>query len=434
MMRKVTLAGWGVCGLMALVAACGSADGGKAVCAPEDGGEAATAGTSGSQNMGGKGNEAGESGDVGGAGGEGGAGGDGTVPEGAVPALPSGFDPSNLPKDLDLAVEEDLIIDGETCASHAVIDTDKGEIRCYSPGLEQRHPTFAFKVVKQSDGSELAVFAGKNIVTAPTVQITVEGQRPLVLLAPGDITLRGSLYAIPDDIYFSKANAGGFSAPDAMQAKGLGPGGGGSTSTQAGGGAYCGKGGKGGSATGSLGGVAYGSPELVPLLGGSSGGAAATDAGAGGGAVQVVAGNVLTIAATGVIHVGGGNGMWGSSGAGSGGAILLEAPEISVLGTLAANGGGGGEGTANGDDGFRGSPDDVAAPGGNTGTASTDDDGGNGSAAAVIDGSPGGKTNGGGGGGAGRIRLNSTTGEAVVTGTFSPSLETECVSQGVLAG
>lgn len=434
-MRNTALVGWGVCGIAALMAAaCGSADGGKAECAPADGGEASSAGKSGGDNNGGSGNAAGALGEAGGAAGAAGAGGAGTLPEGAVPALPSGFEPSNLPADLDLEVEEDLIIDGETCASHAVIDTDKGEIRCYSPGLEQRHPTFVFKVVQQSDGSELAVFAGKNIIAAPTVQITVEGQRPLVLLAPGDISLRGSLYAIPDDIYFSKANSGGFSAPDAMQSKGLGPGGGGSTSTQAGGGAYCGKGGKGGSATGSLGGVAYGSPELVPLLGGSSGGAAGTDAGAGGGAVQVVAGGVLTIAATGVIHVGGGNGMWGSSGAGSGGAILLEAPDISVLGTLAANGGGGGEGTANGDDGFRGSPDDVAAPGGHTGTETTDDDGGNGSAAAAIDGSPGGKTNGGGGGGAGRIRLNSTTGEAVVTGTVSPALETECVSQGQLSG
>lgn len=434
MKKTIVVAAWGACGVALLLAACGSADGGKAVCEPDgNAGEPSQAGTSGSGNHSAAG-VGGEGVQTNGMAGAGGAGGGGALAEGPVPVLPSGFEPSNLPKDLDLKVEDDLIINGETCASHAVFDTDKGEIRCYSPGLEQRHPTFSFQIVEQSDGSELAVFAGKNIIAESTVQITVEGQRPLVLVAPGNISLRGSLYAVPDDIYFSKGNAGGFSGPGASLTKGLGPGAGNATSSHAGGGSYCGLGGKGGAADGSLGGKAYGTKDLIPLLGGSSGGNGGTEAGAGGGAVQVVAGGDLTITATGVINVGGGGGGWNSSGAGSGGAILLEGTRVTVLGTLAANGGGGGEGGTFGDDGFRASPDDVAAPGGYTGTEAKDDDGGNGSAAAELNGLPGAALNGGGGGGAGRIRINSASGSAVVTGTFSPALETECTTQGKLGG
>jgi hypothetical protein len=267
------------------------------------------------------------------AGGSGGEAGSNTAP---VNAAEVGFVPSNLPADLEIEVEADLIFDGETCASRAEIDTDLGEIRCYSPGLESRFPYFAFAVVEQSDGSEVAVFAGKNIIADAQVRIEVVGQRPLVLLAPGNITLRGPTQAVADSIYETEANAGGFSSPTAASSKGLGPGGGGpgGAAAGAGGGGYCGLGGIGGGvpagATGAAG-KAYGTPELVPLYGGSSGGSGTTqDSGAGGGAIQVVAGGKLTIAATASLHVGGAAGNWGASGAGSGGAILLEASEVSV--------------------------------------------------------------------------------------------------------
>jgi hypothetical protein len=113
---------------------------------------------------------------------------------------------------------------------------------------------------------------------------------------------------------------------------------------------------------------------------------------------------------------------------------LLEASELHIAGTLAANGGGGGEGSVNGDDGLYASPDAVPAPGGVTGTPTTDDDGGSGSAADAIDGSSGGTVRGGGGGGAGRIRLNSNSGEAEISGVLSPDATTECVTQGTLGG
>jgi hypothetical protein len=167
-----------------------------------------------------------------------------------VNAAAVGFKPSNLPEDLELAVEQDMIFNGVTCASRAEIDTDKGEIRCYSPGEVSRAPYFAFAVVEQSDGTEVAVFAGRNIIADAQVRIEVVGQRPLVLLAPGNIDLRGPIQAIHDPIYETEANGGGFSSPTAASIKGLGPGGGGpgSTTSGAGGGSYCGLGGLGGGA------------------------------------------------------------------------------------------------------------------------------------------------------------------------------------------
>lgn len=391
-----------------------------------DGGRTAEGGAAGDGGRAAEGGETGEAGD-------GGAGG-GTA---SVNAAAVGFVPSNLPEDLDTQVEEDMIINGETCASRAEIDTDKGEIRCYSPGLVGRRPYFAFSVVEQSDGSEVAVFAGKNIVADAQVRIEVIGQRPLVLLSPGNVDLRGPIQAIHDSIYEAEGNAGGFSSPIAAATKGNGPGGGGpgGTGSGAGGGSYCGKGGLGGGTpAGAVGasGVVYGTPEVVPLYGGSSGGSGITkDAGAGGGAIQVVAGGTLTVSATGSIHVGGAGGNWGASGAGSGGSILLEGNEVNVAGFLAANGGGGGGQGASGAVGANASPDQNLAPGGPGTTTGTDTGkGGDGSALDNADGGPGGTTGGGGGGGAGRIRINSASGSADISGTLSPSFATDCATEG----
>ena len=118
---------------------------------------------------------------------------------------------------------------------------------------------------------------------------------------------------------------------------------------------------------------------------------------------------------------------------------MLEAPVVTVGGTLAANGGGGGGNAISLDaSGSCGTPDSIAAPGG---ISTASNPGGNGSAGTLIDGSAGkytgyvnplGDYGGGGGGGAGRIRINTTTGQATVTGTLSPAQTTTCVSQGRL--
>jgi len=412
-----------------MVAACGSSDSGDTgKCTPENAAGSPGEPQPGPGDGGNGGQGASGNSDDGGAGS--GTGGDGNQPTGSVPATPASFTPSNLPDDFELEVDGDFIINGETCGEDVELDTDTGEISCSSNGT----PVYAFQIVEQADGSEVGVFAGKNILIAPNVTVTVVGQRPLVLLAPGNVQLNGTINAIADSIRNDRGTAGGFSGPQGEQVKGQGPGGGSGTSTEAGGGAFCGKGGKGGGDMGAAGGVAYGNAELAPLIGGSSGGNGALGGvgGAGGGAVQVIAGGKLTLAATGIIHVGGAGGGWNGGGGGSGGAILLEADELIVAGTLAANGGGGGEGDAvAGARGLNASPDAVPAPSGH-GSTETDDDGGDGSAADVVDGSPGGALSGGGGGGAGRIRLNSKSGEAQVTGVLSPAADSACVSEGTL--
>jgi hypothetical protein len=414
--------------------ACGSSD--SADPSPAGGSSGADGGGAGGEESVTPGSEGGggASAGAGGSGGDGGQGGGGGAA--SVNAATVGFKPSNLPEDLELAVEQDMLFNGETCASRAEIDTDNGEIRCYSPGAVSRAPYFAFAVVEQSDGTEVAVFAGRNIIADAQVRIEVVGQRPLVLLAPGDIDLRGPIQAIHNPIYEAEANSGGFSSPTAARSKGLGPGGGGpgSATSGAGGGSYCGLGGLGGgAAAGAVGasGAVYGSPELVPLYGGSSGGTGSTsDSGAGGGAIQVVAGGTLTISVTGSLHVGGAAGNWGASGAGSGGSILLEGTEVVVAGILAANGGGGGGEGAGGDQGSNASPDENYAPGGDSIATGI---GGIGSAANEPNGGPGGTTGGGGGGGAGRIRINSSRGTATLSGTLSPSIDTACATEGELA-
>jgi hypothetical protein len=181
------------------------------------------------------------------------------------------------------------------------------------------------------------------------------------------------------------------------------------------------------------------------LVGGASGGGSWFGSyGYGGGALQLVAAGTVTLKAGSYLNAGGAGGEGGggsgpgTGGGGSGGSILLEAANLSIAGTLAANGGGGGGGDSNnyGTDGTPNATPAAGQPGGGTNVGST---GGNGSAAVTLTGQPGttdaGTYAGGGGGGAGRIRLNSPTAAANTTGgTVSPDLTTRCATQGNLRG
>jgi hypothetical protein len=217
---------------------------------------------------------------------------------------------------------------------------------------------------------------------------------------------------------------------------GAGPGGGqviSNTSLLGGGGAgYCGAGGQGAVTPQSYspaasGGKPYGDTTLVPLLGGSAGGCG----GPGGGAVEIVAGQSITIEANGAINAGGG----GGGGGGSGGAILLASPTITIRGTLAANGGAGGGGSS-------GQSATASAQPASGGTLWGLQAGGNGSAGTVINGADGvfvmsdgsASGGGGGGGGAGRIRINTANGMANIASgaVISPDLSTSCATQGTL--
>lgn len=210
-------------------------------------------------------------------------------------------------------------------------------------------------------------------------------------------------------------------------------------------GSYGGAGGSGGTTgggtMGTLAGAPYGDFLLTLLTGGSGGGGNGFSGGGGGGALQIVAGERITIgggASAGGINAGGCGGAGGASGnpggaGGSGGAILLEAPvmDLQPNGTVAANGGGGAVGGTGGGNSGAGQPGDLGVVGGVGGTlpgtgyglpgvggAKDRPNGGNGDAGGSTSGSGG-----SGGGSVGRIRINNLTGTlTLVTGaTLSPS-------------
>ena len=290
------------------------------------------------------------------------------------------------------------------------IDTSSGRVNGYrAEDLGFQY----FKVDQAGGGPRLGVFVFENVEIPASAVVRVDGEHPLVLVARDRIDISGHLLAAVNG---TTAAAGGFSCT--ASGEGGGPGGG--FATTGGGGSFCGVGAE-------RSGTPYGTAELVPLIGGSSGGSArgSDDGGAGGGAIQLVAGVQINVGIGGTVSVGGGGvSHFARAGGGSGGAILLEAPSVTMAGTLAANGGAG-KGDINGDEARNGLPNARPAEG--------SEGGGNGSAADTVDGGDG-EDGLGGGGGAGRIRINSDPDQTTITGVISPSLSTECFSQGVLAG
>jgi hypothetical protein len=324
-------------------------------------------------------------------------------------------------------------------------------------------------VPQQAGGPPLCIIAGMTIdvplsATLRAVSL-VGGTTPttphaLVLIATQSITIEGTLDV---SSHFNETNGGtpSFGAGVRMPADCLGQGDGQSGSQNSGGGGGAGGGfgtsGAPGGTGGNNGNVAGGTP--VPaasptvLQGGCPGGHGGDGSGSGpngtsvggpggrpGGAVFLFAGDSITIAGTGKINAsgsgggGGGDGTISSGGGGGGGAggmIGLEAPRITVMGAVFANGGGGGAGAGNKGDGTdvgnRGSDPtspSAAAPGGG-GTAN----GGNGGVGSVGSTAPVAGRNGsgqfpgcgggGGGGGAGVIRVLGPAASSI-GGTISP--------------
>jgi hypothetical protein len=304
-------------------------------------------------------------------------------------------------------------------------------------------------VVIQSDGSKIHVIVLKSLRVEPQAHISlsaIQGNLPLAIVTLGDFTMLGTIDAHG---FGTSPSGGGFTAQGNM--KGSGPGGGaGATGMSlvpgaaAGGGSYCGQGGQGAVEMGAAGPAGaksptYGTPEIVPLVGGSSGGGGDLGGGAGGSGLQLVAGGTFTMGAGSYVNVGGGAGPQGGTtgqeagGGGSGGSLLIEATTVKIAGTLAANGGGGGGGGGSQSDGHDATADATPAAGGPGMSA-----GGAGAAGSTLDGasattSSAGGSAGAGGGGAGRLRINSKTGQADLTGaTLSPAATTSCVTQGML--
>lgn len=337
------------------------------------------------------------------------------------------FTPSNVPVDeIDWSKAGDVAINGS-----CTVSSDEDKFSCAKGQA-------AFTLFTQPDASRVGMYVVKSFRVEANAILEVEGKLPIVIVALDKMEILGTVRVNGSG---TSAAPGGFIS-DQSDAKGGGPGGGGagSATNGAGGGSYCGVGGEGSANSNGVtanGGKVYGTPEISPLVGGSGGGSRNLKGGSGGGAVQLVSGGSFLLSATGVIHAGGGGGSSGSTtgaGGGSGGAILIEADSATILGTLAANGGGGGSG---GEyvDGSDATPDDASA----LGSTSTDgaSKGGNGAAAATINGGNGTRAEkaypAGGGGGAGRIRINTTSGAATISGTISPSASTPCFTQGKLA-
>lgn len=295
--------------------------------------------------------------------------------------------------------------------------------------------------------SGIAVFGFANLTVTSTGQVGFTGSRPVVFLVGGTAMISGKIDGTGGTCNGDPACAGpggGRGAIATGTAGGCAAGRGGVTNpadnsdSGGGGGGGGGQGAAGGAGgdmyPGGVGGASCLPGTLEPLAGGSGGGgggAGATKAshgGGGGGALQITARGLLKI--TGTIAMGGGGGEQGfldpgattngsaGGGGGAGGAILLEAPMLTLTpgSVLAANGGGGGGGGfASSNDGFPGAPGGTStmpAQGGAFGAMGSGA-GGNGGAG-MTGPTPGqngnaGSNGGGGGGGVGRIFLRATT-------------------------
>lgn len=265
--------------------------------------------------------------------------------------------------------------------------------------------------------NNVAVFSFKSLrINGP---LSVRGTSAIALVADGTIVIgnvidaRGTCGAGAG----RTAGPGGFAGGlGSSTAAGFGAGEGSSAQDAGGGGG--GHGGEGGIGQGLQdGGVTFGDATIAMLVGGGGGGGGRNAlGGGGGGALQLVSNTSIDVmgGANG-INAGGcggskgtGGGSDGGGGGGAGGTVLLEAPTMTIAGSIAVNGGGGGGGggAAVGIDGSGGTIDRVPAAGGGNG--------GVGGAGPVSGGTAGAATGGGGGGGIGRIRVNTRTGTATV--------------------
>lgn len=328
--------------------------------------------------------------------------------------------PSNeLAKYLDLASNEP----DHNLGNSATIDTDSGLVTVDGVTVSVKS-----NVLPQLGAPDVRVFLVRSLTTN---KVAVTGTNAFAVVSNGAIKIEGLLAASATE---TKAGAGAFNdgncrgGPQTRVYSAYGG---------SGGGGFGSPGGSGGSAkgdttdfsAGAAGGATTGNAVLVPLRGGCDGGLEITlrdHWGRGGGAIQLVSRTNIVVAGNGIIAANGSS----NGSAGSGGGILLEAPNVEILGRVVANGAAG--------QGCAGSPphgrlDAMPAIGGpagcNDGYKSTGQ-GGNGGAANIeadngkdmarqpnLVGAIGGQ----GGGGIGRIRVNTVSGGLRVSGVFSPT-------------
>ena len=274
----------------------------------------------------------------------------------------------------------------------------------------------------------VCVFAGASVDVGDS---NVVGNKPLVIIATGDITQAGYLDAssangrgdgpAANDASCTTLNAGGNGAT------GGGGGAGGSFGTR---GAM---GGNGGGANGGTAGAIAMQP-VTRLRGGCAGGAggignaATATGGSGGGAVMFAARGTIhldgTIDVSGAGGDGGNHAKGGGGGGGSGGMIVLHGSVAATTNAiLFANGGGGGGGAGQNTDGNVGSDatsyNTPAA--GATSAGSGASTGGDGGTQSTPPTSPPTSGNGGGGGGGGLGVIRLLGGASLQNARFSPA-------------
>jgi hypothetical protein len=287
-------------------------------------------------------------------------------------------------------------------------------------------PKFGTIAMNDQNQTRANLYVLRSWTVTASASVPVDDSIPAIILVLTTVDVQGTV----------SVTAGGYQAGAIFRGPGAGQFGPNGQNTAGGGGAsYCGIGGTGGVAGATVppqAGSAYGDAKLNPLLPGSAGSGTCGPASNGGGALQIVAGTSIAIRQYAVINAGGFSSSCGNS-AGSGGAILLEAPTVTIAGHVVANGGAGSTPSA---EGANASTDGNPALGGNAGVDGGLSVGGNGSSLTDVNGGnavAGSDGNAGGGGGAGRIRINTMSGMANVTGGLvSPGLGSACATQGTL--
>ncbi len=358
--------------------------------------------------------------------------------------------------------DSDLTAPAPFTAAKLVFDVSTGQIidaANSTPAVRVANTTSAREVhqgIAFHVSNNVAIWSFKGLSVPMTTTIVFDNSvanNAVALVSTTDATIAGTVDArgyesATSTTVCTGTNGGpGGTAGATLGIAATGAGAGGAAAAPAsggGGGGFGAVGAAGGSETTSNGGAIAGAADLAPITGGFGGGFGGVNGGGGGGGVQLVVDGGLTIAATGIINAGGCGGAPGAifgiggGGGGSGGAILGEAFSIDIAGTafVVANGGGGGGGDVTSTAGAAGAAQLNPLPNGTSGASGNS--GGNGGAKAAAkpgdDGTATAPGAGGGGGGVGRIRLNTQTGMASVTGTpLSPSLGSGQATQGTIA-
>ncbi len=355
---------------------------------------------------------------------------DGPIQADASPPCPGGaltIDPKNFSK-----CEIPAPITWNFTPGAWELDTNSLTLTGPSGPISVSANTVRQEVSSNRVGPDLAIFAINQLDIPSGTSIKVTGNRGLVLVSFGGVSVRGTIDASANlqrkgaganHISGCGIGAGITGIPYAIPSVGIAGSGGG-------GGGHESRGGRGGKVKDGVasqrapGGQAFGFHSLQPLVGGCHGGdggaSGAGVGGGGGGIVNIVADTVIAI--DGGIFAGGGGGEGGTDeggggGGGSGGAILLETTVgITVNGILNATGGGGGEGGHFGgtaQSGQNARPDGTLALGGNTVAESGSGGHGGTTAANPGDGdqaTSSSRPRGGGGGGGAAGRIHGTAG------------------------